>query len=72
MGAKGRKSSARKKWKFTKQETDASDALDAQIASLTAWCEFLAVIDWSKVPQRGSTPGSDKNPPPPPPPWPPA
>ena len=72
MGAKGRKSSARKKWKFTAEGTAAYGELDAQIASLTAWCEFLSFIDWSKVPQLASTPGTDKKPPPPPPAWPPA
>lgn len=70
MGAKRRK--LLKKWKFTEQGTEAHDALDAQIASLTAWCRFLSFIDWSKVSQVAGTPAADRKPPPPPPAWPPA
>ena len=71
-GKRRKSRSGAKNWKFRAQGADAHEALDEQIASLTAWCRFLTNIKWADVPQKKGKPGTDKKPPPPPPVWPPA
>ena len=61
-----------KQWKFEEHTGDALDQLNQQVASLTAWCQFLDDVDWSQVPRKRTSPGGEKKPPPPPPDWPPA
>ena len=47
-------------------------ALSAQLWHLTEWANFLAGVDWSKVPMKPPTGGGPAGvPPPPPPKWPP-